>query len=91
MSITIITIFIFSEDSWSEKYLALLQAGKLPYTVVFVREGVVAAESVDTASPKEVLVRQGQMTYVFRGKEPFAAMPWEEYIDMCIENCWAEW
>ena len=85
------TVFIFSEKNWSTKYLELLQQGEVPYTVVFVREGVVATEGLDVANPKEVLVKQGQMTYVFRGKDPFAAMAWEEYIDMCIENCWGEW
>jgi len=85
------TVFVFSEESWSAKYLELLQKGKIPYTVVFVREGVVAAESLNITNPKEVLVKQGQMTYVFKGRDAFAAMPWEEYIDMCIEDCWGEW
>jgi hypothetical protein len=85
------TVFVFSEESWSTKYLELLQKGHIPYTVVFVREGVVAAESLEVSNPKEILVKQGQMTYVFKGKNPFAAMPWEEYIDMCIEDCWGEW
>ncbi|MDD5044782.1 MAG: hypothetical protein PHU91_05725 [Candidatus Omnitrophica bacterium] len=85
------TIFVFSEESWGAKYLELLQKGRIPYTVVFVREGVVATENVDILNPKEILVKQGQMTYVFKDKNPFAAMPWEEYIDMCIEDCWGEW
>ncbi|MCM8780230.1 MAG: hypothetical protein NC914_03710 [Candidatus Omnitrophica bacterium] len=84
-------ILIYSEGSWTKKYLEVLQKGKIPYTVVFVKEGVVATESLEVARPQEVLVRQGQMTYIFKGKVPFAAMPWEEYIDMCIEDCWSEW
>ncbi|MCM8770822.1 MAG: hypothetical protein NC936_03010 [Candidatus Omnitrophica bacterium] len=85
------TVLIFNEKSWSERYVELLQKGKIPYTVVFVREGIVAAESIDVENPRQVLLRQGQMTYIFKGKDPFAAMPWEEYIDMCIEDCWEEW
>lgn len=85
------TVLIFSEESWSKKYLDILQGGRIPYTAVFVKEGVVATEGLDATSPREVLVKQGQMTYIFKGKTPFAAMPWEEYIDMCIEDCWGEW
>lgn len=85
------TVLIFSEESWTNKYLDLLQKGGIPYTVVLVREGVVAAKGLGLDNPKEILVRGGQLTYIFEGKNPFSAMPGGEFIDMCIEDCWGQW